>query len=325
MLLNRATCCWCNAPIVKVAGHFWCGNVEQNVCRARQRKHAQYRTDSRGNEQEMVYLPLPRQTMWHEAIYNPEIVYFLIGGAAGPGKSTCIRRIKYELAKLVPGWHSLLIRKTHKDLDKSHLRFMPHEVQMLGGEWKAGDRIAVFKTKGQPDSIIRAGHFEDSTAIEDYLSAEFDCIAPDEVVTLEEQTTLELFTRSRSTNETLFKLRGLPHPDPEEELDGSFILAGSNPGGRLWVKDHWITKAPDAEEYPNYEPHRWAFFDAKLRDNPYIKAGYVKKIRNLRETRRRQLEDGDWDVFEGMFFSEWQQQRQGQPHHVGRFEELYAA
>lgn len=273
----------------------------------------------------MLYLPLPKQTVWHEAVYNRELVYYLIGGAAGPGKSTCIRRILYELAKLIPGFHALILRKTIPDLKKSHLRFLPFEVSQMGGEWKEGDKMAVFHHKGHLDSIIRAGHFEDASAMDDYLSAQFDCIAPDEVVTMEEQTTLELFSRSRSDNETLFALRGLPNPDPEEELDGSFILAASNPGGRLWVKDHWITKAPDEEEYPNYEPHRWAFFDAKLRDNPYLKFGYVKKIRNLREARRRQLEDGDWDVFAGMFFSEWQQQRMGQPHHVGRFEELYVA
>ena len=323
--MSHAVCCWCGSPLVKVAGHWWCGHPTSNVCRARQRKHAQYAVDRKGTATELVYLPLPKQAVWHEAVYDAALVYILIGGAAGPGKSTCIRRILYEFAKLIPGFHGLILRKTIPDLKKSHLRFMPSEVKVLGGDWKEGDKIAVFPHPGQMDSIIRAGHFEDATAMDDYLSAEFDCIAPDEIVTMEQETTLELFTRARSTNETLFKVRGLPDEDPEEELDGSFILAGSNPGGRLWVKDHWITKAPDEEEYPNYEPERWAFFDAKLRDNPYIKGGYVKKIRNMREARRRQLEDGDWDVFEGMFFSEWQQQRMGLPYHVGRFDELYAA
>lgn len=291
----------------------------------RQVKHAQYSVDGRGRVKEWFYVPLPKQTVWHESIYIRELIYFLIGGAAGPGKSTCIRRILYELAKVIPGFHALLLRKTHKDLDKSHIRFMQFEVPQLAGDWKSGDRIAVFKHRGEMDSIIRCGHFEDTSAIEDYLSSEFDCIAPDEIVTLEEEPTLELFTRTRSTSEALFALRGLPNPDPDEVLDGSFVLAGSNPGGRLWVKDHWISKAPDPERYPNYEPIRWGFFDAKLRDNPYLKGGYVKKIRNMREARRRQLEDGDWDVFEGQFFSDWQPQRMGKPYHVGRFEDLYAA
>lgn len=314
-----AVCCWCSAPLVKAGSTWWCGNPD-DTCRVRQARHGQFTTDSRGRLKEWLYVPLPKQTVWHEAVYQREVTRFLIGGAAGPGKSTCIRRILYEFAKQIPGFHALILRKTIKDLKKSHLRFMPFEVEQLGGRWMKGDEIAVFPHAGHLDSIIRAGHFEDSSAIQDYLSAEFDVVAPDEVVTLERDTTLELFTRVRSTNEALYALRGLKIPATteaeEEDLDGSFVLAGTNPGGQLWVKDNWITKAPDPEEFPNYNPERWAFYDAKLRDNPYIKSGYVKSIRDMREARRRQLEDGDWDVFEGMMFSEWQQQRMGKPYHV---------
>ena len=320
--MSQATCCWCGSPLIKSGAHWWCGHQTSDACRLRQTRHAQYRRDARGRPNELLYLPLPMQAVWHEAIYQPTVTRFLLGGRAGPGKSTCLRRILYEFATLVPGFHALLLRKTHKDLDKSHIRFLQFEVGQFGGEWKQGDRIAVWKHRGQMDAVIRAGHFEDAGAIDDYLSAEFDCIAPDEIVTLEEAPMLELFTRARSTNPILFQLRGYV-PD---ELDGSFVLAGTNPGGRLWVKDHWVTKAPDPEQYPHYNPVRWAaFLDAKLKDNPYLRAGYVEALRGMREARRRQLEDGDWDVFEGMMFSEWQPQRLGQPHHVGRFEELYSA
>lgn len=317
--MTHAVCCWCAAPLVKVGAQWWCGAAD-DACRVRQAKHAQFTTDARGRVKEWLYVPLPMQTVWHEAVYEPSVTRFLLGGRAGPGKSTCIRRILYEFAKRVPGFHALLLRKTHKDLDKSHIRFMQFEAPQLGGDWKSGDRIAVFKHPGQMDAVIRAGHFEDASAIDDYLSAEFDCIAPDEIVTLDEEPTLELFTRARSTNPALFALRGY-EPD---ELDGTFVLAGTNPGGQLWVKDHWVTKSPDPEKYPFYNPARWAaFLDAKLKDNPYLRAGYAENLRGMREARRRQLEDGDWDVFEGQFFSEWQPQRLGQPHHVGRFEELF--
>lgn len=317
--MTTAVCCWCASPLCKVDAHWWCGNPRSEVCRHRQARHASYTHDAKGRVKEWLYVPLPKQTVWHEAVYQREITRFLIGGAAGPGKSTSIRRILYEFAKVVPGLHALILRKTLKDLKKSHLRFLPYEVSQLGGAWREGDGIAVFKHPGQMDSIIRAGHFEDASAIQDYLSAEFDIIAPDEIVTLEEESTMELFTRARSTNPTLFSVRGLPHMDPAEELDGSFVLAGSNPGGRLWVKDHWITKAPDPEQYPNYDPTRWGFYDAKLKDNPYLKGGYVKSLRDLREVRRRQLEDGDWDAFDGAFFSDWNPAK-----HLLRLEDLAA-
>ena len=239
--MSHATCCWCAAPLVKLGPFFWCGHP-LDACRQRQLRHAQYRLDRRGRLAEWLYVPLPMQVVWHEAVYNPEVTRFLIGGRAGPGKSTCIRRILYEFAKIIPGFHAIILRQSIPDLKKSHLRFLPYEVGQLGGRWMEGDKIAVFPHPGHMDAILRAGHFEDASAIQDHLSAEYDVVAPDEVVTLEEGPTLELFTRARSTNPALFQLRGLPNAtDPEEELDGSFVLAGTNPGGRLWVKDHWVT------------------------------------------------------------------------------------
>jgi hypothetical protein len=40
-----------------------------------------------------------------------------------------------------------------------------------------------------------------------------------------------------------------------------------------------------------------------VRDNPYIGyEGYVETLGNQREARKRQLLDGDWDVYEGQYF-----------------------
>lgn len=318
--MSHALCCWCQSPLIKLSEHWWCGGTAE--CRQRQMAHAQFLHSKKGALKEFLYVPLPKQTTWHEATYLRDVTRLLVGGAAGPGKSTFIRRAHYEFATLVPGFHGLIVRKSIPDLKKSHLMFLPHEVTQLGGRWLEGDKIAVFKHKGQMDSVIRAGHFEDRKAIEDYLSAQFDLISPDEVVTMEKDPTLELFTRARSTNTALFELRGRPHDDPEQVLDGSFVLGGTNPGGRMWVKDHWISKAPDPEEHPNYDPAKWLFLDAKLKDNPYITGGYVQSLRDMRESRRKQLEDGDWDAFEGQMFSEWTPRKMGKPWHVQTYEEL---
>ena len=72
---GRSVCCWCGSPLVKVAGHWWCGHPTSNVCRARQRKHAQYAVDRKGTATELVYLPLPKQAVWHEAVYDAALVY----------------------------------------------------------------------------------------------------------------------------------------------------------------------------------------------------------------------------------------------------------
>jgi hypothetical protein len=261
-----------------------------------------------------VYVPLPKQVVWHETAYDRTKRRILVGGAAGPGKSKFLREQLYRYAKEVPGLHAILLRRTFKDLDKSHLRFMPFEVEQRGGTYKGTDKIAVFEHPGQPDSIIRAGHMENDADVTDHLSAEYDVIAPDEIVTFERDAMLELFSRARSTNPALKALRGMPGP---EGADGSLVLTATNPGGRgaLWVRDFFVDKTP-GDEFPDYDPSIWAFHDAKIIDNPYISRQYAHDLLTMPEMRKRQLLYGDWTAFEGQFFTQFQGTKSGSPWHV---------
>lgn len=310
-----AVCCWCQTPLIQASGVWWCGHVS-DTCRKRQ---AQWATvQGSGKTLRYLYVPTPIQAAWHEASLVRTTTRLGVGGAAGPGKSRWGREGLYWFARMVPGLHALLLRKTHKDLDQSHLRFMPHEIAQRGGDWRVGDRMAVMKHKGEPDSIIRAGHMENAGDIENYLSSEYDIIFPDEIVTFERDPILELFSRCRTTNPHMFKLRGLDHEDPSKRLDGAIAITATNPGGRgaLWFRDFYITKDVDRSEFPKYNPARWDFYPARLDDNPYMAAGYRETLENLPEMRRRQLLEGDWTAYDGMYFPEWQAMRDGNPWHV---------
>jgi phage terminase large subunit len=142
---------------------------------------------------------------------------------------------------------------------------------------------------------------ESDNDVENYLSAEYDIIAPDELVTFKRDVMLELFTRARTTNAAMTALRG----DVANDYDGAFVLSASNPGGQnaQWIKDLFIDREPDAQEFPGYLRDQWAFYPAKLVDNPYVSIqGYTESLSTLRDARKRQLLDGDWTVFEGQFF-----------------------
>lgn len=302
-----AVCCWCRKGLVCADGIWWC---QQAVCRAKQMEYAVGAQGKKG-AWTWLYVPTPKQVVWHAAVYDRTLTRILVGGAASPGKSKWLREALYRIAAEVPGAHMLLLRKTNPDLNQSHLRFMPWELSQRGARWMNGDRIAVFPHKGAPDSIIRPGHLENKSDIENYLSAEYDVVAPDELVTFERDPMLELFTRARTTNHAMIDLRGQPSSIPAEDLDGSLVLTASNPGGRgaVWVKDFFVDHAPDVDEYPDYDKRRWAFFAARVDDNPYVKTGYRESLKTMRESRRRQLLDGDWNVFDGQFFSNWREDR----------------
>jgi phage terminase large subunit len=306
--VTMATCCWCQAPLVEQEGVWWCGGSD--ACRSRQTAFASQHQSKQG-VREWLYVPTPVQAQWHEATLLRGAKHVGVGGAAGPGKSRFGRETLFWFARKVPGLHALLLRKTHKDLDQSHLRFLPHEVAQRGGRWKVSERIAVFPHPGQPDSIIRAGHMESSGDVENYLSSEYDIIFPDELVTFDRDPMLELFSRARTTNKAMFTLRGQQDSENDDRLDGSFVLTATNPGGRgsLWVRDFFVTKGVDRSEFPRYNPNRWVFFQARLEDNPYMAVGYREALENLPEMRRRQLLDGDWNAYEGQFFSEWRSDR----------------
>ena len=51
-----------------------------------------------------------------------------------------------------------------------------------------------------------------------------------------------------------------------------------------------------------------AFVPSRATDNPHIDRSYLKFLNTLPERRRRQLRDGDWDVFEGQYFHEWRRE-----------------
>lgn len=310
-----AVCCWCSSALVQVDGAWWCSGQES--CRRRQTQFASAHIHAKTKKVERwLYVPTPIQTVWHEATLIRTATRVGVGGAAGPGKSKFGRETLFWFAKQVPGLHALLLRRTHKDLDQSHLRFMPYEVSQRGGEWKSSDRMAVFKHKGEPDSIIRAGHMESDGDVQNYLSSEYDIIYPDETVTFPRDPMLELFSRARTTNPHMYKLRGLNAGG--ERLDGAFALCSTNPGGRgaLWFRDFFVTHQVDRGEFPKYNPKRWIFFPARLEDNPYMAAGYRETLENLPEMRRRQLLEGDWNAFEGQFFGEWRAEKDGKPWHV---------
>ena len=313
---SAATCCWCGAGLRRVGDGPWlCWTAR---CNERQHEWAVVEADrDRAGTitkiRRYLYCPTPVQVTWHEAVYEPSTTRLLVGGAAGPGKSRFIREALYRLCAQVPGLQALLIRKSYKDLEKSHLRFMPYEVKTRGGEYKAGKYEAVFTHPDGQESKIVCGHMEDANAVNNYLSAEFDVISPDELVTFDEDVMIELFTRARSSLPRLREVRG----SAGLKLDGSLVLTATNPGGRgaRWIKDFWIDKAPDQAKYPKYRPERWKFFGARLEDNPYIAEGYRETLEDLPESRRRQLLYGDWDVFDGQFF-EWRAEHEGKPWHV---------
>jgi len=297
--MTAAICCWCQANLVQVEGVWWCGGSAG--CRKRQAKWSRARWNRKLKKLEgYSYVPTPKQVEAHEA--QQSVKHTLNGGAAGPGKSRQLREALYRDCHELAGLTCLLLRRTYKQLEDTHLREFIKDHRAIGAEYLDGKKLMRFPN----GSLIQAGHCETEADAQNYLSTEYDRIVFDELVTFEEGPALEIMTRARTSKPEVLA-RG-----------GAKVWAASNPGGRgaLWVKDFFIDQAPDHEQYPRYRASDWAFIEARLGDNPYIDPDYRETLENLPEMRRRQLLEGDWTAYEGQFFGEFRAERNGLPWHV---------
>lgn len=288
-----ACCCWCASKLVKVGAHWWCPT---KACTTRQRSKAIVRHVPKivngafqGYQPEYWWVPLPKQVTFLEMAGKRK----LLGGAAGPGKSDVSRKGAYSLALTVPNISILLLRKTHPELERTHIRKMRQEQHDLGFKWMEQAGECRFAKGG----VIECGHMEDAAAVQKYLSSEYDLIIPEEAVQYPPDPLMELMSRARTSNEAV------------KALGGPWVWLPTNPGGpsHQVLRELCIDKMPDTERYPamakSYNPSDWAYVHATLDDNPYIDPDYESlSLSGLRKARYAQLRHGDWDAAEGMFF-----------------------
>ena len=290
---QTAQCCWCASKLVKVGAHWWC---QTKTCTTRQRAKAIVRqvpkivnVTFQGYQAEYWWVPLPKQVTFLEMAGKRK----LLGGAAGPGKSDVSRKGAYSLALTVPNISILLLRKTHPELERTHIRKMRQEQHDLGFKWMEQAGECRFPKGG----VIECGHMEDAAAVQKYLSSEYDLIIPEEAVQYPPDPLMELMSRARTSN------------DEVKKLGGPWVWLPTNPGGPSHhvLKELCIEKTPDTERYPamakSYNPADWAYVHATLDDNPYIDPDYESlSLSGLRSARYKQLRHGDWDAAQGTFF-----------------------
>jgi phage terminase large subunit len=297
-------CGWCERPYVWASGAWWCLTER---CQALQASYAVSVLDEKTGEVRWLYVPTSKGVDYEVSGAKNR----MLGGAAGGAKSHVLRWGMLRRAMTIQGYNGLLVRRTYGELEKSQLRRLAVEVPMLGGVYHESKYLAEFPQTG---ALIEAGHLDDAASLSRWLSTEYDEIVADEGSTFNPKFLLELSTRARSSKPSV------------KAAGGARFAVGTNPGGPAWpiLRELFVDHAPDFEQFPalakHYSPEKWAYIKALLDDNPYRDADYEESLAVLGEARYRQLRWGDEDVFEGQFFSEWREHKDGEPYHVQRLE-----
>jgi len=293
-----ARCCWCGRPFSQgryLRADIWACKTEACFNRCLKwaityRKASDKAKDGLGVER-LFWLPLPRQAELMEAV-EASRHRILIGGARGGSKSHAIRMLHYSSCLKHENFHSLILRRKFPELEQTHIMRARREAETLGARYKETTRTIEWHN----GSVTRFGHCQTDDDAENYLSAEYDLISFDELVTFPFTMAMRIISSLRSA--------GREGYTPQ-------VVSGTNPGGpeAWWVKSQYIDKEMDPEEYPDYDPQDYCFIPSKLEDNPYLDKEYEKTLLALPPMLRKAYRDGSWDVWPGQYFPEWDRNR----------------
>ena len=256
------------------------------------------------------YDAFPRQKEFHQS----KAKYRLFGGAAGPGKTTALLWEAIGHAREVDGCDTLLLRRTYPELETSLIaEFRRNVPRSLYKSYNESKHVITW-TNG---STTRFGYCRNESDVYRYQGAEFLFIGIDELTHFTLRQWQFLTSRNRCPSRIYsdganFGKRIVP------------CMAGAtNPGniGHAWVKALWVDKAPPAgfERSDLYDPRDYEFIRARLDDNPIYANDleYRRTLEALPEHLRLAFLDGDWNVFAGQYFNNFDYGR-----HTARPEEL---
>lgn len=213
----------------------------------------------------------------------------LYGGAAGGGKSygQLIDALLYALK--YSGSRQLMLRNSFPELNRSLI--LVSIALFPVGVCSYNQSTHVWKLKNK--SIIEFGYLENDGDVQQYQSAEYDVIRFDELTHFTEFQYTYMISRLRGANSF-----------PKQ------MKSTSNPGskGHVWVKKRFIDPVIPEQIHADETGRTFVFIPAKVQENKFLMdadPGYVKRLEQLSENDRKALLDGDWDIFEGQYFTEF--------------------
>lgn len=230
----------------------------------------------------------PRQAIFHQS--SADETFF--GGAKGGGKSCALVMDALAYGLEFAGAEIYLFRETYDDLEANLIK-----------EWKArvpSDIYSYHESKHNATlkngTTVKFRYVRNKKDAEHYQGRSIDYVGVDELTKHLEEVIQELLSCVRSP-------KGFP----------ATFKATGNPGGigHRWVKKRYITGTDyGKKEYIDPLTHnRISFVPSTVYDNPAIMANdpmYIRRLENLPEAKRRAFLLGDWDVYTGQAFPEWE-------------------
>ena len=237
------------------------------------------------------YVPLPWQWTFHGiarlADKDNGPIKIGVGGARGPGKSHgVLAQVALDDSQRVPGLKSLFLRQTGKSAQESFEDLIGKVLaKRIRYSYNPSRNLLRFPN----GSRILLGGFENEKDIDKYIGIEYDLIAVEEL--------------NQLTEEKMTKLEGSLRTSKSDWRPR--IYASFNPGGI----GHQFVKSIFVEPFLFKKEVRTKFIPSRYKDNPYLNKEYVDYLEGLTGSLGKAWREGDFDLFEGQYFSEWSRDR----------------
>lgn len=217
--------------------------------------------------------------------------YTAYGGARGGGKSDAAREKAVMLCLRFAGIQVLFMRRTYPEIKENHL--IP-AMKLLNGiaKYSGVDKAFTFPNGAR----LKFGYCKNESDLLQYQGQAYDVIFMEECTQFPEIvfTTMTESNRSSGLMDQAFAPR---------------MYFTCNPGGvgHAWFKRLFV----DRQYREREKPEDYIFIQASVYDNPWLlehSPDYVRALENLPEDRKRAMLYGDWNVFEGQYFPEFQRE-----------------
>jgi phage terminase large subunit len=232
----------------------------------------------------------PTQKKAMEYIGKGYRIFF--GGSRGGGKSYLALASAIITAIRYPNIRIMIVRQTYPELEEVFIapmlsKFPEHVFKY---KYRKQQKIAVFDNGSR--LIFKA--IASSKDAEKAQGVEFQYLIIDEAPNFDDYIITKLMGSLRSTIDSTFIPTLLMTGNPGGVSDMYFKTRFIRPNYTRWTEGELLYK------------DKYIFIESKVKDNKYLSEEYINTLKSLPEHLRKAWLDGDWDVFEGTFFENWQ-------------------
>jgi len=258
----------------------------------------------------------PKQKILLKTILHSEYEWIGYGGARGGAKSHAIRDIAIDLG-LNYGVYSLIFRRYSQELLDNHINPMFSRYPFLRDYFNKSERILYSPINGDP--MVRFGYAESIDDVYKFQGTEYPVIFIDEATQSTQEMIEWLSTSNRDSRGVLpskakmvltMNPGGVSHPYIKRIFVDKVYVQNESPADYYFIQAHvwdnvmW-SKRELKERGVSVNDYYKKWTEEQRKEFTIKHSSYAKRLSKLPPQLQKAYLYGDWNVFAGMFWKDF--------------------